>query len=88
MSDKLRPHGLYVARQAPLSMGVSRQEDWSGLPCPPPGHLLYLGTEPGSPALAGVFFTTEPPTNPLKNTQCCSHKNSFSRDPLSTLFSK
>ena len=29
-----------VARQAPLSMGFSRQEDWSGLPCPPPGDLL------------------------------------------------
>ena len=28
-----------VARQAPLSMGFSRQEYWSGLPCPPPGHL-------------------------------------------------
>ena len=28
-----------VARQAPLSMGFSRQEHWSGLPCPPPGDL-------------------------------------------------
>ena len=28
-----------AARQAPLSMGVSRQEDWGGLPCPPPGDL-------------------------------------------------
>ena len=28
-----------VARQAPLSMGLSRQEYWSGLPCPPPGNL-------------------------------------------------
>ena len=28
-----------VARQAPLSMGFPRQEDWSGLPFPPPGHL-------------------------------------------------
>ena len=35
---------------APLSMGFSRQEDWSGLPCPPPGDPLDSGTEPGSPA--------------------------------------
>ena len=30
-----------VARQAPLSMGFSRQEYWSGLPCPPPGDLPW-----------------------------------------------
>ena len=34
-----------VAHQAPLSMGFSRQEYWSGLPCPPPGDLPDLGTE-------------------------------------------
>ena len=32
-----------VAHQAPLSMGFSRQEYWSGLPCPPPGDLLNPG---------------------------------------------
>ena len=50
-----------VARQAPLSMGFSRQEYWSRLPFPTPGHLSYLGIEPeslASPALAGRFFTT------------------------------
>ena len=50
-----------VARQAPLSMGFSRQEYWSGLSCPPPGDLPNLGIEPASlmsPALAGGFFTT------------------------------
>ena len=50
-----------VAHQAPLSMRLSRQEYWSGLLCPPPGHLLDPGTEPmslTSPALAGRFFTT------------------------------
>ena len=49
-----------VARQAPLSMGFSRQEHWSGLPCPPPGDLPDPGTEASScvsPALAGGFFT-------------------------------
>ena len=50
-----------VACQAPLSMGFSRQEYWSGLPCPPPGHLPHPGTESlslMSPALTGKFFTT------------------------------
>ena len=53
-----------VAHQAPLSMGFSRQEYFSGLPCPPPGDLPDPGIEPASvasPALAGRFFTTEPP---------------------------
>ena len=36
-----------AARQAPLSMGFSRQEYWSGLPCPPPGDLPNPGIEPG-----------------------------------------
>ena len=50
-----------VACQAPLSMGFSRQEYWSGLPCPPPGDLLDPGIGPSFlmfPALAGGFFTT------------------------------
>ena len=34
------------ARQAPLSMGFSRQEYWSGLPFPPPGDLPNPGIEP------------------------------------------
>ena len=49
-----------VAHQVPLSMGVSRQEYWSVLPCRPPGDLPNPGIEPGSPALAGRFFTAEP----------------------------
>ena len=51
-----------VARQAPLSMGFSRQEHWSGLPCSPPGDFPDPGIEPMSlmsPALAGVFFATD-----------------------------
>ena len=50
-----------VALHVPLSMGFSRQEYWSGLPCPPPGNLPDPGTEPMSllsTALAGKFFTT------------------------------
>ena len=42
---------LTLACQAPLSMGFSRQEYWSGLPCPSPGDLPNPGIEPGSPAL-------------------------------------
>ena len=53
-----------VALQAPLSMGFSRQEYWSGWPFPFPGDLHDPGIEPASPALAGGFFTTEPPENP------------------------
>ena len=44
-----------------LSVGFSRQEYWSALPCPPPGDLPNPGIEPMSlisPALAGRFFTT------------------------------
>ena len=50
-----------VARQAPLSIKFSRQEYWSGLPCPPPRHLSNPGIEPTSlisPVLAGSFFTS------------------------------
>ena len=43
-----------AAHQAPLSMGFSRQEYWSGLPCPPPEDLPDPGIEPGSPALQVV----------------------------------
>ena len=53
-----------VVHQAPLSMGFSRQEFWSGLPFPPPGDLPNPGIEPASPALAGRFFTTETPGKP------------------------
>ena len=47
-----------VAHQAPLSMEFSRQEYWSGLPCPPLGDLPDPGIELMSPALAGGFFIT------------------------------
>ena len=50
-----------VAHQVPLPMGFSRQEYWSGLPCPPPGDLPGPGiklTSLMSSALAGRFFTT------------------------------
>ena len=53
-----------VARQAPLSMGFSRQEYWSGLPFPSPGDLLNLGIKPRSPALQADALTSELPGKP------------------------
>ena len=56
-----------IACQAPLSMGFSRKEYWSGLLCPPSGNLSDPGIEPVflmSPALAGSFFALAPPGKP------------------------
>ena len=53
-----------VAHQAPLSIGFSRQEYRTRLPFPTPGDLSDPGIKPESPALAGRFFTTEPPGKP------------------------
>ena len=55
-----------VVHQAPPSMEFSRQEYWSGLPCPSPGDLLDPGIELRSPALAGRFFTIWPTREALK----------------------
>ena len=41
--------------------GFSRQEYWSGFPCPPPGDLPNPGIKPGSPALQADSLTSEPP---------------------------
>ena len=59
VSNSVQPH------QAPLSMGLPRQEYWSGLPFPFLGNLPGSEIEPLSPALAGEFFTTEPPGKPI-----------------------
>ena len=62
MSDSLTLRT--IAHQAPPSLGFSRQEHWSGLPCPPPGDLPDPGFEPGSPAspaLQADSLPTEPP---------------------------
>ena len=66
----MRRYGLYVAHEAPLSVGFPRQESWSGLPFsshgllfPSPGDLGNPGVDLMylmSPALADGFFTTEP----------------------------
>ena len=59
---------LTIACQASPSMGFSRQEYWSALPFPSPGDLPDPGMEPKSPALAGGFFTAEPPGKPYQYT--------------------
>ena len=68
-----------VARQAPLSLGFSRQEYWSRLSCPPPRDLLDPGrlkpTSLMSPALTGSFFATsttqEAPNQGILQNQNC-----------------
>ena len=58
-----------VISQAPLFMGFSQQEYWSGLPFPSPVDLFDPGTEPtslASPTLTGGFFTNMPPWKPDK----------------------
>ena len=53
-----------LTHQAPLSMRFSRQEYWSGLPCPSPGHLPNPRIEPRSPALRTDSLPSKPPGKP------------------------
>ena len=53
-----------IVFQAPVSTEFSRQEYWSGLPCPPPGDLFNPAIEPTSLALQVVSLLTEPPGKP------------------------
>ena len=53
-----------VALQVPLSMGLSRQEYWFGLPCPPPGDLPNPEIKPTSPVLQVESLPTKPPGKP------------------------
>ena len=66
MSDSF-PTPWTVAHQAPLCMGLLKQEYWSGLPFSSPGDLSDPGIERVSPALAGEFFTTEPSRKPINS---------------------
>ena len=54
-----------IACKAPLSMGFSRQEYWSGLPFPPPEDLFHPGIKLRSPAFQGDSSSSEPPEKPL-----------------------
>jgi len=82
----LRCYGL-VAHLFPLSMEFSRQESWSGLPCPPPGDFPRPGVEPASlisPGLAGRFF----PTSAAWEARPASHSetNQFITSTTNLLF--
>ena len=68
-----------VAHQAPLSMGLSGQEYWSGLPFPSPEDFPDLGIEPKSPALEADALTSEPLGKPDLS------KIKFVREALSLL---
>ena len=57
-----------IAHQAPLSMGFSRQEYWSGLPIPSPGDLPNPGMEPVSP-VTSALQTDSLPAEPLGKPQ-------------------
>ena len=62
-----------IVHQAPLSMGFSRQENWTGLLCPPPVDLPDSGIKSAtlmSPALAGGFFTTSATWAALSRDVC------------------
>ena len=65
------------AYQAPLSMGFSRQEHWSGLPCPPPRDLPDPETEPRSPVLQADSLPFEPQGK--VNRHNCSNKALFTK---------
>ena len=58
-----------VAHQAPLSMGFSKQEYWSGLPFPSSGNLPDPGIEPRSPALQADAVLSEPPGKPPQTVE-------------------
>ena len=69
-----------IARQAPLPMGLSRQECWSGLTFPPPGDRSDPGMELSSLAFSasvGRFFITEPPGKPRYMVEIEKQMNSY-----------
>ena len=70
-----------VACQTPLSMGFPRQEYWNGLPFPSPGDLPNPRMGSAYPALAGRFFTTEPPgkANLISNYRQNNHRQNISQ---------
>ena len=67
VSNSLQPH-----EQAPLSMGFSRQEYWSGLPFPSTGDLPDPGIEPRYPVLQADSLLSEPPgtRSQIETTEC------------------
>ena len=71
-----------VAHQAPLSIGFSRQEYWSGLPFPSPEDLPDPGIEPGSPALEADSFPSKPPGKPRLKARPSQKQGSLETDSV------
>ena len=80
LSDSLQPHGLWPARLL-CPWGVSRQEYWSGLSCPPPGDLPNPGIKPTSHVshIAGGFFTIWATRKPISSLLMFIHHTEFIR---------
>ena len=70
MSDSLQPHRLQPARLL-CPWGFSRQDYWSGLPCPPPGGLPDPGIKLRSPTLQLGSLPSDPPGKPQIGCCCC-----------------
>ena len=73
-----------IACQAPLSMGFSSQEYWSGLPCPPPGDLPDPGIKPVSPALQADSLLSDPWGKPIYHVYCSIIYNSQDVETIHT----
>ena len=72
LSHSLQLHGLQPTRLL-CPWEFSKQENWSGLPCLPPGDLPKSGIEPGSPTLQADSLLSEPPVKPMIKP-CLSYK--------------
>ena len=73
-----------LAHQAPLSMGFSRQEHWSGLPCSPPGDLPNPRIEPASPMAPELqvdSLPTETPGKPFRGVKYFNSQQPCMRVP-------
>ena len=83
ISDSLRPHGLYVAHEVPLSMEFSRREHWSGLPFPFARGSSWLRGRTWGSVTAGRFFTVwatrERALYPPAAAECYPHWMTFVR---------
>ena len=76
VSDSLQPYGLLLSRLF-CPWRFSRQEYWSGLPCPLPGDLPNPRIEPRSPTLQADSLMSEPPVKPT-----CMSNTSFLKTSL------
>ena len=86
--NSLQPHGLCLPGSS--VHGFSRQEYWSGLPCPPPGDLPNPGIKPRSPALQADSLSSEPPGMVgmyimMSYRNCSSRKQLFSPTNMAAL---